>query len=116
MNKRALTDSTGVCHGPMMNNHKAMLPGPGFGAGHTNQCGTLAEGLRQVSEALESDLAAFAQEGFGPDIASRRLEARFATVTVLAAALCECMANTILAANMTGEEFATVEQIGRAHV
>lgn len=88
-----------------------MLPGPGFGAGHTNQCGTLAEGLRQVSEALELDLAALEREGFGPEVASRRLEARLATVVVLAAAVCECMANTILAANMPEEEFANIERI-----
>lgn len=88
-----------------MSNHLTNPPGPGFGAGHTGQYITLAEGLRQAAEALEADLAYLEKNGLSISLASLRFEARCATITVLSAALCECMANTVLASVLTSIEF-----------
>lgn len=85
-------------------------PGPEFGAGHTAQYITLAEGLRQAAEAIEADLAYLEKKGLSHSVASLRLEARCATITVLSAALCECVANTVLASVCTPAEFAAVEK------
>lgn len=80
-------------------------PGAGFGGGHTGQYITLAEGLRQAAEAMEADWAYLEKKGFSVSIASLRFEARCATIAVLAAALCECIANTVLATSLSAEEF-----------
>src|SRR3954468_3216237 len=84
-------------------------PGAGFGGGHTGQYITLAEGLRQAAEAMEADWAYLAKKGFSVSIASLRFEARCATIAVLAAALCECVANTVLATTLSAEEFAEAQ-------
>jgi hypothetical protein len=88
-----------------MSNQATKPPGPGFGAGHTGQYITLAEGLRQAAEAMEADLAYLEKKGLTTSLASLRFEARCATITVLSAALCECMANTVLASVLTPTEF-----------
>ena len=85
-------------------------PGPGFGEGHTGQYITLAEGLRQVAEAMEADMAYLDKKGLTPSSASLRLEARCATIAVLSAALCECMANTVLASILNPEAFAEAQK------
>lgn len=84
-------------------------PGAGFGGGHTGQYITLAEGLRQAAEAMEADLAYLEKKGFSVSVASLRFEARCATIAVLAAALCECIANTVLATSLSAEEFADAQ-------
>jgi hypothetical protein len=93
-----------------MSNQATKPPGPGFGAGHTGQYITLAEGLRQAAEAMEADLAYLEKKGLTTSLASLRFEARCATITVLAAALCECMANTVLATVLAPADFQEVEK------
>lgn len=84
-------------------------PGAGFGGGHTGQYITLAEGLRQAAEAMEADWAYLEKKGYTVSMASLRFEARCATIAVLAAALCECVANTVLATTLSAEEFAKAQ-------
>lgn len=84
-------------------------PGAGFGGGHTGQYITLAEGLRLAAEAMEADWAYLEKKGSTVSIASLRFEARCATIAVLAAALCECIANTVLATSLSAEEFADTQ-------
>jgi len=76
--------------------------------GHTAQYITLAEGLRQIVEAMEVELAYLEKKGNSLGIASLRIEARCATVAVLSAALCECVANTVLAGTLTKAAFKDV--------
>lgn len=84
-------------------------PRAGLGGGHTGQYITLAEGLRQAAEAMEADWAYLEKKGFSVSVASLRFEARCATIAVLAAALCECIANTVLATSLSAEEFADAQ-------
>lgn len=93
-----------------MSNQATKPPGPGFGAGHTGQYITLAEGLRQAAEAMEADWAYLEKKGFSVSIASLRFEARCATIAVISAALCECIANTILASTLSAVAFAEAEK------
>lgn len=88
-----------------MSSQNTKTPGPGFGAGHTAQYVTLAEGLRQSAEAMEADMAYLDKKGRTIASASLRIEARCATITILSAALCECMANTVLASVLTPADF-----------
>lgn len=84
--------------------------GPEFGAGHSAQYTTLAEALRLAVETMEIEIAELARHGLTVSAASLRLEARFVTVTLLSAALCESMANTILATVKTPTEFDEIER------
>lgn len=88
-----------------MNGPKTKAPGPGFGGGHTAQYITLAESLRQAAEALEADMAYLDKKGLTTSVAALRFEARCATITAVSAALCECIANTVLASILTPTEF-----------
>lgn len=92
-----------------MNITKPKLPGAGFGAGHTGQYITLAEALRQSVEAMEEDLVYLNQRGLTVSAALLRMEARAVTVTLLAAAICESAANTILASALSAAAFDAIE-------
>lgn len=93
-----------------MSTYQTKPPGHGFGAGHTAQYITLAEGLRQTVEAMEADLAYVETKEPSLSLASLRFEARCATIAVLAAALCECAANTVLATVLTPADFQLIEK------
>jgi len=88
-----------------MTSQNTKPPGPGFGEGHTGQYITLAESLRQAAEAMEADMAYLDKNGLTTSSASLRIEGRCATITVLSAALCECVANTVLASCSPPAEF-----------
>ena len=85
-------------------------PGPGFGAGHSAQYTTLAEALRLTVETMEAEIAELASRGREPSDASLRLEARYVTITLLAAALCESVANVILATICEATTFGKLER------
>lgn len=65
--------------------------------GHTAQYQTLARALGYSAGLMEDDFEELADVGANDGAASHRLEARFVTVTLLAAAMAECLANTVLA-------------------
>lgn len=87
------------------------IPSPGFGAGHSAQYTTLAEALRLNVETMEAEIADLAIRGFAPSAASLRMEARFVTVTLLAAALCESVANVILATVCSATAFEKLDRL-----
>ncbi|OIQ89110.1 hypothetical protein GALL_290150 [mine drainage metagenome] len=93
-----------------MNNQSTNPTPQEFSTGHTAQYITLAEGLLQAIEALETDLAYIEKAGLSNSSASLRLEARCATIAVLSAALCECVANTVLATVLAPPDFRKAEQ------
>jgi hypothetical protein len=86
------------------------LPGPGFGAGHTAQYQSLAEALCLSVEALDEDLARLAARGLGIEVASLHMEARFLTIVILAAAVCESAGNTILATVLEPSAFDNIDK------
>lgn len=77
----------------------------GFGAGHTAQYITLAEALRLARESLEHDLGECNARKIAVPESSIRFEARISTICLLAAALSESVANTILATLVGSKAF-----------
>ena len=77
--------------------------------GHTAQYASLAEALRLAVEDLDSDIGELRKRGLSESAATLRIKARTATITVIAAALCESTANTILAIMLEPEEFNKLE-------
>lgn len=65
--------------------------------GHTAQYQTLARALGYAAGLMEDDLEELADVGLDERAARLRMEARFVTITLLAAAMAECLANTVLA-------------------
>lgn len=65
--------------------------------GHTAQYQTLARALGLAAGLMEDDIEELADVGADERAASLRMDSRFVTVTLLAAALAECLANTVLA-------------------
>jgi hypothetical protein len=70
--------------------------------GHTAQYETLARALGYAAGLMEDDLEELTERGYTVSAADFRLEARFVTVTVLAVAMTESLANTILALATNG--------------
>lgn len=70
--------------------------------GHTAQYQTLARALGYAAGLMEDDLEEAADVGSDERCAGLRMEARFVTVTLLAAAMAECLANTVLALATNG--------------
>lgn len=86
-------------------------PHLGSYSGHTAQYMTLAMALRNSIEAMELDVARLERKQLAISAASLTIEAHCATITVLSAALCENVANTILATLMDSNAFLESEKI-----
>lgn len=72
--------------------------------GHTAQYITLARALGLALQIAEDELTKIEAKGHGLWAAGTQIEARFVTIIVLAAAVCESLANTLLAANLAPPE------------
>lgn len=79
-------------------------------AGLTLRFLTLDRALHLALTETQADLNQMEQEGYSRSVASLRIEARFVTIVVLAAALCECLVNTVLALVCEKTVFSGIER------